>query len=70
MHYVFNPDHYIGIVIANTTLLYNYDMVYRQLLYFHRTPSQVHHAMYTVGAVDIYHVINRLNMALACQFCH
>jgi hypothetical protein len=23
MHYVFNPDHYIGIVIANTTLLYN-----------------------------------------------
>jgi hypothetical protein len=22
MHYVFNPDHYIGIVIANTTLLY------------------------------------------------
>jgi hypothetical protein len=24
MHYVFNPDHYIGRVIANTTLLYNY----------------------------------------------
>ena len=24
MHYVFNPDHYIGIVIANTTLLYKY----------------------------------------------
>ena len=24
MHYVFNPDHYIDIVIANTTLLYNY----------------------------------------------
>ena len=23
-HYVFNPDHYIGIVIANTTLLYKY----------------------------------------------
>jgi hypothetical protein len=23
VHYVFNPDHYIGIVIANTTLLYN-----------------------------------------------
>ena len=22
VHYVFNPDHYIGIVIANTTLLY------------------------------------------------
>ena len=22
MHYVFNPDHYIGVVIANTTLLY------------------------------------------------
>jgi hypothetical protein len=22
--HVFNPDHYIGIVIANTTLLYNY----------------------------------------------
>jgi hypothetical protein len=24
VHYVFNPDHYIGIVIANTTLLYKY----------------------------------------------
>jgi hypothetical protein len=24
VHYVFNPDHYLGIVIANTTLLYNY----------------------------------------------
>ena len=24
MHYVFNPDHYIGIVIANTTLSYKY----------------------------------------------
>jgi hypothetical protein len=24
MHYVINPDQYIGIVIANTTLLYNY----------------------------------------------
>jgi hypothetical protein len=24
VHYVFNPDHYIGIVIANTTLLYYY----------------------------------------------
>jgi hypothetical protein len=23
VHYVFNPDHYIGIVIANTTLLDN-----------------------------------------------
>ena len=23
MHYVFSPDHYIGIVIASTTLLYN-----------------------------------------------
>jgi hypothetical protein len=22
VHYVFNPDHYIGIVIANTTLFY------------------------------------------------
>jgi hypothetical protein len=22
VHYVFNPDHYIGIVIANATLLY------------------------------------------------
>jgi hypothetical protein len=22
LHYVFNPDHYIGIVIDNTTLLY------------------------------------------------
>jgi hypothetical protein len=22
VHYVFNPDHYIGIVIANTILLY------------------------------------------------
>jgi hypothetical protein len=26
VHYVFNPDHYIGIVIANTTLLYKYNM--------------------------------------------
>jgi hypothetical protein len=25
VHYVFNPDHYIAIVIANTTLLYNYN---------------------------------------------
>jgi hypothetical protein len=25
VHYVFNPDHYIGIVIANTTLLYKYN---------------------------------------------
>ena len=24
VHYVFNPNHYIGIVIANTTLLYKY----------------------------------------------
>ena len=24
VHYVFNPDHYLGIVIANTTFLYNY----------------------------------------------
>jgi hypothetical protein len=24
VHYVFNPDHYIGIAIANTTLLYKY----------------------------------------------
>jgi len=24
VHYVFNPDHYIGIVIATTTLLYKY----------------------------------------------
>jgi hypothetical protein len=24
VHYVFNPDHYFGIVIANTTLFYNY----------------------------------------------
>jgi hypothetical protein len=24
VHYVFNSDHYIGIVIANTTLLYKY----------------------------------------------
>jgi hypothetical protein len=24
VHYVFNPDHYIGIVIANTTFLYKY----------------------------------------------
>ena len=24
VHYIFNPDHYIGIVIANTTLLYKY----------------------------------------------
>ena len=24
MHYVFNPDHFIGIVISNTTLLYKY----------------------------------------------
>jgi hypothetical protein len=24
VHYAFNPDHYIGIVIANTTLLYKY----------------------------------------------
>jgi len=24
VHYVFNPDHYIGIVIANTPLLYKY----------------------------------------------
>jgi hypothetical protein len=24
VHYVFNPDHYIGIVIANTKLLYKY----------------------------------------------
>jgi len=24
VHYVFNPDHYIGIVIANTTLLYKW----------------------------------------------
>ena len=24
VHYVFSPDHYIGIVIANTTLLYKY----------------------------------------------
>jgi hypothetical protein len=24
VHYVFNHDHYLGIVIANTTLLYNY----------------------------------------------
>ena len=24
VHYVFNPDHYIGIIIANTTLLYKY----------------------------------------------
>jgi hypothetical protein len=24
VHYVFNPDHYIGIVIANTTLSYKY----------------------------------------------
>ena len=24
VHYVFNPDHYIGIVNANTTLLYKY----------------------------------------------
>jgi hypothetical protein len=22
LHYVFNPEHYIGIVLANTTLLY------------------------------------------------
>ena len=28
MHYVFNPDHYIGIVIANTTLLYKYVTIY------------------------------------------
>ena len=31
MHYVFNPDHYIGIVIANTTLVYNFTM---GMLYF------------------------------------
>ena len=24
VHYVFNPDHYIGVVIANTTLLYKW----------------------------------------------
>jgi hypothetical protein len=24
VHYVFNPDHYVGIVIPNTTLLYKY----------------------------------------------
>jgi hypothetical protein len=29
VHYVLNPDHYIGIVIANTTLLYKY--MYSQL---------------------------------------
>jgi len=28
VHYVFNPDHYIGIVIANTTLLYKYVSTY------------------------------------------
>jgi hypothetical protein len=27
VHYVFNPDHYIGIVIANTTLSYKYKKV-------------------------------------------
>ena len=26
VHYVFNPDHYIGIVIANTTLLYKQEL--------------------------------------------
>jgi hypothetical protein len=26
VHYVFNPNHYIGIVIANTTLLYKYNI--------------------------------------------
>ena len=30
MHYVFNPDHYIGIVIANTTLLYKYNIFFRK----------------------------------------
>jgi hypothetical protein len=27
VHYVFNPDHYIGIVIANITLLYIIDLL-------------------------------------------
>jgi hypothetical protein len=31
---VFNPDHYIGIVIANTTLLYNYALFITKL-FFH-----------------------------------
>ena len=34
VHYVFNPDHYIGIVIANTTLLYDYALFITKL-FFH-----------------------------------
>ena len=36
VHYVFNPDHYFGIVIANTTLLYKYYTVFllQMLLFF------------------------------------
>ena len=32
VHYVFNSDHYIGIVIANTTLLYNFSTTF--VLYY------------------------------------
>ena len=40
-------------------------MVYRKVLYFHRTLiSQVHQAIYLAEAIEIYHVVQMMNNVL------
>jgi hypothetical protein len=37
--------------------LYFHILWFIEKLYFHWTPGGIHHAIYMIGAIDLYHVI-------------